>query len=329
MFLSVIIPTRNRAKYLSGALESITKQTYPFDLFEVIVVDNGSTDNTKKISDLYATRLNNLRYYYDETPGLHVGRHIGLKNAKAEILVYADDDIEAFPTWLEAVADGFQDSEVVLVGGKILPKFESEPPDWILKMWEKEKNDNRILGYISIIDLGEEKKYINPLHVFGCNFSIRKTVLLEAGGFHPDSMPQELIKYRGDGESHVSRFVCEKGYKAFFHPKASVHHVVPSDRLTEGYFYQRAYNQGISDSYTFVRNKIKDRSMKKHLRLLLKRIKSFLMNYARIGARNDYQLYEAYRAGYQFHMKEISCNNKLYAWVMRDDYFNDDIKDVK
>ena len=183
---------------------------------------------------------------------------MGLKFANSDILVYADDDIEAFPTWLEGIAEAFEDKDVVLVGGKNLPKFESEPPDWISKMWEKDENGNRMLGYLSILDLGDEIKTINPFHVFGCNFAVRKQTLLDAGGFHPDAFPQELIRFRGDGESHVSSFIKSKGYKAVYNPKASVYHCVPNSRMTVEYFCRRAYNQGISDSYTAIRRS-KDR----------------------------------------------------------------------
>lgn len=249
MFLSVIIPTRNRAKYLVGALKSLTRQTHPQELFEVIVVDNGSTDNTRDVCEAFKGCINNLRYFYERTPGLHVGRHLGMREAKSEILVYADDDIEAFPTWLEAIAESFEDPEVVLVGGKNLPKWETEPPGWILKMWDKDKNGNRVLAYLSILDLGDEKKEINPYRVFGCNFSIRRHVLLEAGGFHPDGMPKELVKYRGDGESHVSRYIWRHSYKVLYHPQCIVYHIISAKRLKVGYFYERSYNQGISDSF--------------------------------------------------------------------------------
>jgi len=94
----------------------------------------------------------------------------------------------------------------------------------------------RILIYLSILDLGDTIKTINPYHVFGCNFSIRKKILLEAGGFHPDAMPQELIRFRGDGESHVSRYILVHGYKTLYHPKASVYHLVTHNRMTEDYF---------------------------------------------------------------------------------------------
>ena len=143
--LSVIIPTMNRANVLERALQSIVKQSLSNQAYEVIVVDNGSTDDTKAIVNNFDEHIENLVYIYDENPGLHVGRHRGLLAAKADILVYADDDIEALPTWLEGILESFENQSVVLVGGKNIPNFESTPPDWILEMWGKGSNQ-KILG---------------------------------------------------------------------------------------------------------------------------------------------------------------------------------------
>jgi len=256
--LSVIIPTRNRADLLNIALKSIAIQTFPADEFEVIVVDNGSTDSTKQIVETFYTNVKNIRYFYDETPGLHVGRHRGLKEAQSEILVYADDDIDAFPTWLEGVWESFQDSDIALVGGKNLPKWESEPPYWIYEMWMDINQYGHSLGYLSILDFGNKVMEINPLYVWGCNFSIRKRVLLDAKGFHPDGFPQEMIKYRGDGESSVSNYIQKHNYKTLYNPKASVYHFVPKNRMTIDYFCKRAFNQGISDSFTNTRGSLRN-----------------------------------------------------------------------
>jgi len=341
MILSVIIPTHNRCSLLQAALNSLEMQTLPRSDFEVLVIDNGSTDNTKQVVESAQQRLGNVRYFYEPTPGLHVGRHLGLKMAKSDILVYADDDIEAFPTWLEAIAESFYDPEVVLVGGKNLPKWEAEPPDWILKMWEPDKNGNRILGYLSIIDLSDEKKKINPFYVFGCNFSIRKSVLIEAGGFHPDAFPQELIKYRGDGESHVSRHVYDHKYKALYHPKASVYHIVPSSRLTEDYFYQRAYNQGISDSYTKIRLQHLGNTNKKSLlsrfsheltemiivkwfKLLIRHLVSNIStdNRDKISFINN-KIQNAYKEGWKYHQQLVKQDLGLLEYVIRENYLDD------
>jgi len=353
MILSVIISTRNRSKILFGTLESIAKQTLYSQLFEVIVVDNGSTDSTREVVDSFTGQIPTLRYYYEGSPGLHVGRHKGLNEAKSNILVYADDDIVAFPTWLEAIAEAFEDKNVVLVGGKNLPKFEIEPPDWIMKMWLQVHPESKVLGYLSILDFGDSIKKINPSYVFGCNFSIRKLVLLEAGGFHPDAMPQELIRYRGDGESYVSRYILEHGYKTLYHPKASLFHHVPKERMTLKYFYHRAYIQGISDSFTRMRkdseldiNDCINKNMKgtdnqasyinlvKIYRLLkwgASSIKNLSGNYKRKLFPTEYDLIRSEikkgnREGFAYHQREVQKDQKLLEWVLRENYLGENGK---
>ena len=217
------------------------------------MVDNGSSDRTEAVVAEFNEKVGRLRYIYDASPGLHVGRHHGLQQARGEILVFVDDDIEAFPTLLSAIKAAFENSAVALVGGKCLPKYGGPVPDWISAMWARNSQGERILGYLSLIDLGERLRFVDPLYVFGCSFSVRRSILLEAGGFHPDGMPQKLIHFRGDGESYVSRYIAAKGYKALYHPEASVYHHVPCSRMTIEYFCQRAYNEGISGSFARIR----------------------------------------------------------------------------
>src|SRR5215216_4801701 len=101
--ISVIIPTYNRATLLRKALQSIVKQTLSKKEFEVIVIDNNSTDNTAEVVSQYAYNWNNLKYFHESSAGLHAARHRGLKESAGEILVFADDDIEALPSWLEGI----------------------------------------------------------------------------------------------------------------------------------------------------------------------------------------------------------------------------------
>jgi glycosyltransferase involved in cell wall biosynthesis len=309
--LSVIIPTRNRAKVLERALQSIVNQTISQNHFEVIVVDNGSTDDTKSIVDSFVKKIKNLVYIYDENSGLHIGRHRGLLVAHADVLVYGDDDIEATPTWLEGVIESFEDESVALVGGKNIPNFESTPPNWILDMWEK-GGEQKVLGYLSILDFGDEIQEINPNYVFGCNFSIRKAVLLEAGGFHPDGMPQEIIKYRGDGESYVSKYIINKSYKTIYNPKASVYHLCSTDRMTKKYFAQRSFNQGVSDSYTDIRESKHRNFFKTKVRII---IKKYLL-------RRDTMLEEEFIRGYEYHQNEAKKDSHLMEWIKRESYIN-------
>jgi glycosyltransferase involved in cell wall biosynthesis len=295
-------------------MESIRNQTLAPDKFEVVIVDNGSIDDTKVVLESYNEQIKNLTYVFESRPGLHIGRHAGMRTAKGDILVFADDDIQPFPEWLEGIAEAFEDKNVMLAGGKCLPLFESQPPPWLDHLWQKQNADGQILSFLSLLDLGDSVKEISPYYVFGCNFSIRKRILLQAGGFHPDAMPLDLIRYRGDGETHVSQFISHNGYKTLYHPKASVYHRVSNQRMTEQYFCSRFYAQGISDSYTQIRNG----GLKHHwvtLALItLKRLPVFCTN--RLQAR----AFKAYIKGYRFHRREVSKDPELRNWVNQKNY---------
>jgi glycosyltransferase involved in cell wall biosynthesis len=318
IYLSVIIPTRNREKKLKILLESLRNQKYPQRCFEIIVVDNGSSDNTKAIADKYTFYFKNFKYIYEAKPGLHVGRHIGLKVARGDILVYADDDIYALDTWLEGIVESFEDPKVALVGGNNYPRYESRPPKWEKNLWIKTRWGKALPQY-SILDFGKTVKSISPQYVWGCNFSIRKSILLEIGGFHPDGMPKELLFYRGDGETFVSQQILKKRYKTIFNPKASVYHWVSNDRMTIDYIYRRGYMQGISDSYTEIRCN-RGISVKMQLKVVIEIIVQIVnINFNNITKAHKKNLLGYYK-GYINHQNKVRKNKDLLKWILKKNY---------
>lgn len=324
--ISAIFPTRNRAGLLAGALESLTRQTLPRDAFEVIVVDNGSTDNTAAVVASFSERLANLRYSYARTPGLHVGRHQGMQEAGGDILVFADDDIEALPSWLETFRDVFEDPTVAMCGGNNIPLFLQPPPEWLQHLWDRSVvAGGRALAPLSLLQLDRGRHRFSPYFVWGCNFAVRKSVLRQAGGFHPDAMPGELIRYRGDGETHVSRFVLESGLGCVFDAGASVYHKVTPERMTFDYFRQRGFAQGVSDSFTALRNTSCPsrpwlsiaRRMKGWARRTMTELRSDRQHAALSALR------EGHSEGYAFHQRAYRDDPDVRAWVHRPTYMEE------
>ncbi len=317
--ISIITPTLNRADFLKLAIQSFVRQDFPPERFEIIVVDNGSTDSTKQIVEdaMTAHKSHTIRYIYEPEPGLLSGRHRGALEAKGDILVFTDDDIEATPKWLSALASAFEDPAVHLAGGPSLPKYETAPPSWI-EPYCSLKDNHLICIPFSLIDLGDELLEIDSTYVIGLNYAIRKRTLFELGGFHPDCIPKHLQYFQGDGETGLLIKIRERGYKTIYHPEAKVHHNIPSSRLTVEYFEGRYFYQGVCDSYTSIRknrgtDNIPDRIFNPDDPTI-----------PTLRVFNEYyqQIHKAYVDGYNFHLNAVRKSPILLSWVLKDDYFD-------
>lgn len=116
--LSVIIPTYNRANDLDRCLDSLFKQDCSLSKYEVIVVDDASTDNTSKILDKYLKKYSSLQVTINnEQMGPNYSRTLGSKRAKARVLVFTDSDCILYPDWVRKVAKKFENESVLCVQG--------------------------------------------------------------------------------------------------------------------------------------------------------------------------------------------------------------------
>ena len=245
--VSVIVPSYQRAQFLKDTVASLQKQTLTQG-FEILVVDNAPSDELHEYVQLLAeANAPLIRYIPEPRTGLHHARHAGAHAARGEILVYVDDDVLAPPGWLEAICAPYSDSKVACVGGKTVAKWETEPPEWIKPL---------VGGHLSILDMGEETRELAPgEYVYGCNFSVRKRVLYEVGGFNPDAFgDRKLIWQRGDGECGLIDKVFAAGYKVVYEPRAWLYHRIPQSRMTPEYFSRRMFIQGISSGYVKFRS---------------------------------------------------------------------------
>ncbi len=324
--ISVIIPSHNRANLLAQTLDSLEKQCLPKDEFEIIIINNGGYHTVKKVIDSYKKKLKNIVSLENADRSLHSGRHLGLKTAVGEILVFADDDIEALPTWLLAIKEAFLDPKVAMVGGNNYPMYMSKPPKWLLKLWDRRNVSGlKYIQELSVLEFVNPPIELSPFFIWGCNFSIRKKILIDAGGFHPDGMPSELIQFRGDGETHVSRYVAANQLKCVFQHGASVYHKVTKERMTFEYFRNQGFKSGVSESYNLLRNRNFDISENNYS----KRYKYYL-NYFRIMVSGFFnpdlkkvtlEIRSGYREGFAFHQNSYKKNKDLQNWVHKENYY--------
>lgn len=330
MEYSIVIPTYNRATILRNCLQHIYTMNSPNGDWEVLVVDNGSKDKTREIIKEFQKKQYNLRYFYTERPGLHVGRNLGMEESRGEILCYMDDDSFVSKSWLVGIEEAFKDKDVALVGGPCLPLYESKPPKWIEKLWSHNEY-GKSLSYLSLTDFGTSIKEIPANYIYGCNLSIRKNILLKLEGFHPDGMPKELQIYRGDGEVYITLSIIDKGKKALYHPKVCIEHFIQNSRLSKEYFLSRAYNQGISNSYLEYRynngkakyflNHRSNRRFRKFVRHMINLISlNLFSNYIKEFKKIQLLTFVKTRKGFSSHKKKLKNDIFLQDWCLRENY---------
>jgi glycosyltransferase involved in cell wall biosynthesis len=323
--ISIIIPTCNRFVALQRTLRSVAQLHASPNTFEVIVVDNGSTDATRESFESVrsAFREMDFRYFLEPIPGLLSGRHRGVREARGDICAFLDDDVRLSPSWLAALEEAFQDPATILVGGPSRPLFECSPPDWLSNFYD-ENEQGRFCTWLSLFEGGDRSKKIDPCYVWGLNFSIRKKALLDLGGFHPDSITKSLQRFQGDGETGLTLKLRRQNHKTLYHPNASLLHEVPAKRLRIEYFEQRAFYQGVCDSYSDVRSDCKvprrpwNRSLSRAKQFVFKLLPTGKQEFSNIRIRAQ----TAYRAGYQFHRNEVLRDPILLAWVRKKDYWD-------
>lgn len=329
---SFIIPTFNRNISLLKTLSSLTEIDYPKDEFEIIVIDNGSTDQTKERVFHFAKKNKdlNLEYYFDDVPGLLTGRHRGLKEAKGDILIFIDDDIRVKPNVLQIIENSFNEPNIHLVGGKYLPLYESQPPKWLEYFWETSQYGGKCLDSLSLLDLGNEPLFVDARFVFGLFFAIRKQTLIELGGFHPDTMPKNLQYLQGDGETGLSIKINQNGYSTLYNPEIVIQHEVPKFRMTKKYFINRYYFQGVSDSYSRIRNgnmnnyKFQELGVINQLKTMYSAFKIFLKygyHESRVYIYKK-KFSNAYSRGMSFHNNLALSSTDILNWIQKDNYFN-------
>ncbi|HLO84439.1 MAG TPA: glycosyltransferase family 2 protein [Nostocaceae cyanobacterium] len=242
MQISAIICTHNRDTYLGAAIDSLLAQVFAAN-FEVVVVDNGSSDRTKEVVEQRSSD-SRLKYIFEPTIGLSVARNTGAKAAQAEIITYLDDDAVASPHWLQVLYDAYQSNpKLAIAGGKITLIWppNTQPPPWL---------STGLAANLGAYDLGDDIVYIQDpgLTPRGLNYSIRRSFLTEIGGFDPKlgRIGKNLLS---NEELQMTEFAIQRGWQVAYIPDALVAHNVAPERLKPSWFLNRGWWQGISECY--------------------------------------------------------------------------------
>lgn len=248
LFVSIIIPTFNRAHSITYTLDSFLKQDYPNTKYEIIVCDNNSTDNVKEIIFQYIKKYGKekVQYIFEGRQGVHYARNSAAKIARGDILYFTDDDMLAEPNLLTELISIFEsNSRIGCATGRILPKWEKEPPKWIKKYCSN--------GLLSLNDLkGRTVIGMYDMGVYSCHEAIRREAFFETGGFHPEYTKDV---YLGDGESGLNQDIMKNGWLMAYVGKSKIYHMIPPKRMTQKHINRVLANTGIAVSYQEYRKK--------------------------------------------------------------------------
>jgi len=224
MKLSVIICTYNRADLLPDAINSLAQQNLNHADYEVVVVNNNSTDTTDQVCRKFAFENPdiNFRYFIELRQGLSIARNRGINESTGELVAFIDDDATADPDYARNILSAFGSySDYDTMGGKVLPVYpENNEPDWMSKYIE---------GVVSKVDYGENfSEFYSKKYPVGCNMIFRRSLFSLIGLFNED------LKFRSD-DKYIFLKVREHGKRILYAPDIVVHHVIDKTRLNYGF----------------------------------------------------------------------------------------------
>jgi glycosyltransferase involved in cell wall biosynthesis len=243
--ISVVICTYNRAEILPAALQSLTSQVVDGLRFEIIVVDNNSTDRTRDVVMEHA-KLSRvpIRYIFERKQGLSYARNTGISKSQAPILAFTDDDVTPRSDWLSAIDHAFKTyPQASFVGGKVLPGLEFDPPRWLTKQhWAP----------LALLDYGDELFIVNkdrPLCLIAANLSFRREIFAKVSF---DPKVQRVRDGVGSSEDHeLLDRLLRAGVYGIYVPQIVVTSTLDAQRLRK--HYHRIWHTGHGRYFSLMR----------------------------------------------------------------------------
>jgi cellulose synthase/poly-beta-1,6-N-acetylglucosamine synthase-like glycosyltransferase len=191
--------------------------------YEVIVVDNGSTDDTAAFAKEWAGLHPFVRYAFEPRPGPSAARNTGVGLARADIVAFTDDDIRPAPEWVRSIVHAFERwPDVECVAGRILPAWPGPVPSWLtIDHWT---------GALALQDYGDTPRVIGleqPLSLASANLAFRRTTLHALGGFRQDYLYAE--------DTELLLRLWRAGHRCRYVPELVVIAEVQPERMTKAY----------------------------------------------------------------------------------------------
>lgn len=239
--LSVIVCTYNREKYIEKTLRYLSEQSIDHQAYEVLIIDNNSTDNTAAFCKDFISKGNHDHFYYflEMNQGHTYARNRGIKESKGEYIAFLDDDAWVYSNYCGNIISYFNSNpEVMALGGKITPVYEGQPPAWMTKyLWP----------LVAGLDMGEEvREFKGSKYPIGANMAFRAVVFEDYGYFNTDLGRRGNELEGGDEKDMVYRLKKDER-KVYYVPSIHVKHIIPESRTEMSYIKDQAIGVGTSE----------------------------------------------------------------------------------
>lgn len=239
--ISLIVCTYNREQYIGKMLSCIAANGFPSDRYEIVLVDNNSTDGTAARCRSFSEAHPDVPYRYvmETEQGLSNARNRGIREARGEVIVFLDDDAFVDTHYLVNLERQLAaHPDAAAFGGRIDPLFESgTPPRWLCK-WT--------YSWVSAIDKGPEVCLFRDKYPIGANMGFRKETLVRCGGFSA-RLGRTGKNLMGGEEKDLFNRVREAGLAIYYFPDVQVQHVIPASRTTTAFIRRYAEGIGLSE----------------------------------------------------------------------------------
>ena len=239
--ISVIVCTYNRSKILRFCLDTLVNQTADKSLFEIIVVNNNSTDNTQSVAEEYASIHTNFRVVFEARQGLSIARNRGYMEARYEWVSYIDDDAKVSDDYIERAIEIISLKEPDIFGGPYFPYYVDEKPKWFLDKYET-------------VELGEARMLSRKEFLNGTNILFNKNLLGSLGCFDAElGMTGNKIAYGEETSLQIIAWDKKNDLKVFYSPELKVYHLATHQKMTLVDKLLRSYKMGYSQTYLWIR----------------------------------------------------------------------------
>lgn len=240
-FISVIVCTYNRERYIGKCLEHLHRQHADKKLYEVIIVDNNSTDQTSEICKSAVANYTEttFRYFFEPVQGHSQSRNRGIRESKGNIIAFLDDDAFTSPNYISNLNSFFSSHpEVMAIGGKIIPVYEGETPAWMSRY---------LLPLVAAQDMGERpKKFTGRKFPIGANMAFQKKAFDRYGLFNTD-LGRKGKGLEGGDEKDVFDRLKENNETIYYVPDVQVEHIIPEKRVELPYIRGLGIGVGTSE----------------------------------------------------------------------------------